>query len=222
MKSVQLKLKLIFFPFLKLAIIDISIYTFTYWILFEKLKINSFKEDLVQIWIPIVFACITVFIWLRPRVHLLKLKTGNRRNPSTLYNLVAAAAIAVPIIISVQYIDEMSGQLIKLSKVTDIKSLSDEKYFSIDSLFIDTSSTHSKMRISYSGRYNEYLDMNLYLTSPIIRNESDTFESPPAFLGAKYHTEISSHISDEQKNEAYEKLYNESMTDFLNKDLKNF
>ena len=73
MRDIPDKLRLIFKPFLIIAIGFILTYTFLHWLLFIKAGI-PLKEDIVKFWLPFGLPWIPVLIWLRPRIKLLRFK----------------------------------------------------------------------------------------------------------------------------------------------------
>ena len=61
------KTKLVFLPLLFLGIILVTVYAFMYWLLYIKLDIIPFKEDVVQFWIPISTVSLCVLLFIRTK-----------------------------------------------------------------------------------------------------------------------------------------------------------
>ena len=74
-----------------------------------------------------------------------------------------AGAIAVPIIVSQNYIEKASFDLNEISSISKIKELKNEKYFKISSFNIDHNSSLPYVTARTSGRNNENLNFYLYL-----------------------------------------------------------
>src|SRR5687768_13318221 len=103
-KDLALKTKLAFLPLLLLGTLFIVGYCALYWLLCIQLNVIGLKKDLVEFWIPLVLAFALVIIFIRRRLHLLKLDKDNGRIRG-LYYLVGAMTLWVPVIIAIGYID---------------------------------------------------------------------------------------------------------------------
>jgi hypothetical protein len=113
------KLKLIYKPFLIIAICIIAGYTLLNWLVFKKLQIFPLNEDIANIWIPFALPWVPILIWLRPRIKLLNLKRKKGDLPS-LYIFIAGFAIVIPTIIAQSYLQTASGILTKLDNISQI------------------------------------------------------------------------------------------------------
>src|SRR5687767_12504494 len=99
MNHTKAKTKFVFLPLLFLGTSFIIAYVLVYWLFYIKLEIIPLKEDIVQYWIPIGLAFICVLLFIRPRVHILKLdKDGGKIR--TLYYMVGTAVFCIPVIIA--------------------------------------------------------------------------------------------------------------------------
>ena len=96
------KLQLIYFPIILHAVLFIVLYTFCNWLFLVKLNVFPIKEDIINVFLPLILPWIQILIWIRPRIRLLILNGGNDRLPS-LYYLAVAFAMAVPTIVAHNY-----------------------------------------------------------------------------------------------------------------------
>ena len=155
------KLKLIYKPFLIIAICIIAGYTLLNWLIFKKLQIFSLNEDIVNMWIPFALPWIPILIWLRPRIKLLNLKRKKGDLP-WLYIFIAGFAIAIPTIIAQSYLQTASGILTKLDNISEIEKQGATKYYSLKDFYIDKNNIGVKSSFDVSGKNNEYFKYILH------------------------------------------------------------
>lgn len=190
-----------------------------YWLLYIKFNVIPFKENVVQFWIPISTVSLCVLLFIRPRVHLLKLDKNNGK-VRTLYYLVAAAVIFIPIIISTIYLDSATGKLTELNSIREISKRPPTKYYKPNSYVLFKNKIGIESVMSYSGKRNQYLNFDIYIAMPFTADLQDTLQSPAAFLSTHYHEQISSKIPDSEQQEKWENFWNESFEKFDSTQIK--
>ena len=119
------KLKLVYKPFVIIAIILTAGYTFLNWLLFIKLHAFSPDEDILNLWIPMALPWIPVLIWLRPRIKLLNLKRKKGDLPG-LYIFIAGFAMCAPVIVAQSYLETASGKYQSLKIYPNFKIMSQQ------------------------------------------------------------------------------------------------
>ena len=220
MKGLSQKLKLIFYPFLIVAIGFILIYCALYWVLFIKFDFINIKEDIIEYWLPFSLPWIPVLIWLRPRVHLLRFKNDNAYFA---YQFIATLAISVPTIIAENYLSTATGKLTKLENITQFKKLPRTKYYSLNTYFIEKSSSNFHSAATVSGRYNDKLNYAIYVVLPIRENLLDSIAGPSNYwIGKKYSRQISNRQSESEKQIEYTQFAEETQKDFDNTNFQQF
>ncbi|MBZ5857309.1 rhomboid family intramembrane serine protease [Flavihumibacter profundi] len=213
------KLRLIYKPFLIIAIGVIAGYTLLNWLVFKKLQVISPNEDIVNIWIPFILPWIPILIWLRPRIKLLNLKRKKGDLPF-LYILIAGIAIAIPTIIAQFYLETASGILSKLDNISQIEKQAATKYYTIKDFYIDKNNIGVESSFDVSGKNNQYFNMNLFIAMPILNSSADTSSiNCLAWYGVKYHEQISNRLDNKEKEERFQKFAIESQSDFDKKDV---
>jgi rhomboid protease GluP len=213
MDHVLTKTKLVFFPLLVLAAAFITVYCFLYWLLWIKLDVIPLREDIVHIWIPIALACLCIFLFIRPRVHLLKLDKNNGKI-RTLYYMVGAAVFCVPTFILVDFLDSSTGKLTPLDTITAIKQKPVTKYYKPSTFVLHKSFIGVEPVMSYSGKHNQHLNFDIYIALPFTGDLYDTLQSPAAFLMVQYHRQISSKVSDAERKAQWADFWDESFEKF--------
>lgn len=216
------KLKLIYKPFLIIAICIIAGYTLLNWIVFKKLQVFSLNEDIVNMWVPFALPWIPIYIWLRRRIKLLNLKRKKGDLPF-LYILIAVFAIAIPTIVAQSYLQTASGVLTKLDNISQIEKQDVTKYYSLKGFYVDKNNIGVQSSIDVSGKNNEYFNMNLFIALPILNSSADTSSTNClAWYGVKYHEQISNRLDKNEKEERFQKFANQSQSDFDKKDVSQF
>jgi rhomboid protease GluP len=177
------------------------------------------KEDVLNYWLIVSLPWIPAFIWLRPRIKLLKL-TGANDNLPFLYLFAAIMAMAVPTILAQEYIQKASGELTNLESINDIDKSAPTKYYTLKNYHIDKKNIEVQTIYEETGRTGEHLNMHFYVVLPILSSEEDKANpSCLAWLGFEYYKQISNRLYDFEKDEEFKKFGDECQKDF---DRKNF
>lgn len=206
MNNLKTKLQEVYIPFLIVSIGTIIFYNIFRWTLDIKLGILPLKENLLNFWIPFALPWIPIIIWLRRRIRILNVR-GKSDNGYFGYQFAMATAMAVPIIISQNYIKKSSFDLNEISTISKIKELKNEKYFKISSFNIDHTSSLPYVTARTSGRNNESLNFYLYLACPFEETNS-------VWYGVEYKKNLSNHVNEQRKNSEYRTFVNKSEQKF--------
>lgn len=213
------KLKLIYKPFLIIAICFIAIYTFLHWALFIKAGI-PLKEDIIKFWLPFGLPFIPILIWLRPRIKLLHFRNDNG---SFGYQFLACIAIAIPTIIAQEYLITATGKLTQVEYVSQIDKTEKTKYYSLKNYYIDRQRIAVRNTATVTGKNNTDFNMLIYVALPIFENISDTAKTECRFwLGKKYSERISNSLSDQKKDDKYKVFAEQKQKEFEETDFNNF
>jgi membrane associated rhomboid family serine protease len=219
MKGINDKLKIIYKPFLLIAMGFILTYTFLHWALFIKAGI-PLKEDIVKFWLPFVLPFIPILIWLRPRIKLLHFKNDNG---SFGFDFLACLAIAIPTIIAQEYLVTATGKLTAVDNVNQIEKSEKTKYYSLRNYYIDKQRIAVRNTASVTGKHNEDFNMLIYVALPIFENISDTTKTACKFwLGKEYNEKISNRLSDQEKDVKYKVFAEQKQKEFEETDFSNF
>lgn len=219
MKELSKKLKLIFKPFLIIAISFILGYTFLHWILFIKAEI-PLKEDIVNFWLPFGLPFIPITLWLRPRIKLLNF---SNENSSFGFQFLACLAIAIPTIIAQTYLISATGKLTHVENISIINKIEKTKYYSIDKYFIDKQRIAVYNTATVSGKHNEDFNMLIYVALPIFESIKDRTKTECKFwLGKKYSERISNRLSENEKNIKFKEFAQQKQKEFEETDFDKF
>ncbi len=215
MKHVNIKIRFVFYPLLLLSFCFIAIYLLLYWLLCIQLDILPVRQDIIHLWVPMAASFLCVLMFIRPKVHLLKLGKDNDRL-RTLYYMIAAAVFCAPTVWLMNFVDTATGKLTKLESIIEIKQRPATKYYSPGSFVLNKSFVGTKQVMSYSGKNSQHLDFDIYIALPVTGHLYDTLQSPAAFLSIKYHKQISSNISDGEREIEWDRFSEQSFNRFDN------
>lgn len=213
MNNIGIKIKAVYLPFLIVAIGTIISYNLVRWILDIKLGVLPLKEDLLNFWIPFAMPWIPILIWLRRRIRILKVR-GKQDNGHFGYQFAMAAAMAVPIIISQNYIVKASFDLINLTNVYETKNYSNEKYFNFNSFQVDKDASLPYVTARTFGKNNEDLIFYIYLACPFENSDN-------IWYGVVYSQKLSNYISDNKKDAEYRSFIEKYESEFKTYNFQN-
>ncbi len=219
MKGLSNKLRLIYQPFVLIAIGFILTYTFLHWLLFIKAGI-PLKEDIIKFWLPFGLPFVPILIWLRPRIKLLHFKNTNG---SFVYQFFACIAIAIPTIIAQEYLVTATGKLTQLDNISQVSQHEKTKYYSLKNYYIEKQHIAIQNTVSVTGKHNEDFNMFIYVAMPILESNADTMKLKNKYwLGKKFYERISNSLSDQEKDDKYKVFAEESQKEFDETDFGNF
>lgn len=206
MNNIGIKIKEVYLPFIVVSIGTILFYNLFRWTFDIKLGILPLKEDLLNFWIPFALPWIPILIWLRRRNRILNVR-GKKDNGHFLYQFAMAVAIAVPIIVSQNYIEKASFDLKTITYAYETKNHNNEKYFNISSFQVNKNTSLPYVTARTSGRNNDKLNYYLYLACPFENSEN-------IWYGVEYSKNLSNRISDNKKNAEYRSFIEKSEREF--------
>lgn len=168
------KLRLIYLPFLIIAISIIGGYTFLNWLIIIKLQLFQIKDIIVNFIVPFILPWIPILIWLRPRIKLLSLKTKKGGDLPFLYQLIAAFAITIPTIVAQKYLETATGKLTELPNISQIDKYEATKFYKLKDYYIDKEHISVSKKVEVSGKHNEDLNLRIYIVCPILKSKKAT------------------------------------------------
>ena len=226
----KIKFRLIFLPFLWIDIGCIVIYTFLNWLLFIYWQTGPVKEEIRNLWIPFCLPWIPLVIWLRPRLRILKF---NEKAKSPVFGTILLAGIAIlaPLLIAQAYLETATGKLTHVNKMEEIGDRASTKYYTVDNFFIDTTFTGSWFTRTVTGKYNNSLDLDLYIVCPVYSDSGQVspggpggvkIAAPHAWIVSKFYRQISNRSDADVKREKIRTFYNGAWVDFRQQPLSGF
>jgi len=212
LQNIKTKLLKIYIPFLIVAIGSIMFYYGFRWLFDIKLGILPLKEDVLNIWIPIVLPWIPIYFWLRRRIRIVNLR-GKNGDGYFFVQLLMCMVIVIPMVISQKYLEKSAYSLHEIETSFELKELQNEKYFKINQFDITATLHHFYVSRRTSGRHNEHLDVSIYIACPF---NSSTY----AWYGIQYDIQLRNKDSKTRKQQAFQQFLRASKRDFESYDFK--
>lgn len=213
LKNIRIKLKEVYLPFLIVSIATILFYNLFRWVFDIKLGIIPLKQDLLTLWIPFVLPWISILIWLRRRIRILRVR-GKSDNGHFIYQFAIAGTIAVPIIISQHYIEKASFDLVSVMNVRETEYHTNAKYFVFHSFIVNKKGRLPYATARTSGKNNDNLNFHLYLACPFENSNN-------VWYGVEYKMTLSNRLNVDRKNSEYISFLKKSEKEFETYDFQN-
>lgn len=167
MDQFYVKLRYIFLPFLIISVSTIVIYTFFDWLIIVKLNLIKVDDAVVNLIIPMVIPWPPLLFLLRPRVKLLKLNNKGNRDPATGILMVCWIAIAIPLVISQEYMVTATGKLTRLDYMSQIDYNKPTKYYTVKRFYVAKGLVHLRPVFRVSGKSNSDFNIAIYAPIPV-------------------------------------------------------
>jgi rhomboid protease GluP len=208
------KIRLLVAPFLLIAIAYTVLYSLLHWLLFINLQIFPVKENILELWAPLVLVWVPVLLWLRPRIRLLNLKRKKGDLP-LFYLFVAGMAIVAPTLIAQKYIVTATGKLTALQTPREIAGAPKTKFYTLQRHYTDHAHAGVYKTIDISGKNNEYFNMHIFLAMPLLADSTDTARGAcNVWIGHEYDKTVSSRKSQDEKKEALSIFLHDTKAEF--------
>lgn len=215
------KLQYILPTFFKVVIGTVLGISLIRWIFIVQFSIFDFKEEIWTIWIPLIFPWIPITIWLRPRFRVLTFKKEND-NRRLFFQFISWIIMGVMVFISQAYITTATGNLAHLKVASEISSVKKERFYKIEKFSVLSYYEASHTDFRTSGRYNEDLNFALYFVYPIVNDTSSSIgKIKKLWYGVNFKDQISNRLSNAEKEERYNKFYENSLNEMKNYDFQN-
>ncbi|HXS58258.1 MAG TPA: rhomboid family intramembrane serine protease [Hanamia sp.] len=181
------KFQVILLPFFVMGTTTVVLYTFLDWLLFVRLHVFNVKEEAIEFWGPFLVGLVVTFLFLRPKLKILvKRKKGDF---NTGFLMFAGLTIGASIMVAQMYMETATGKLTPLNNIQQIHSKPLTKFYTIKSHYIDKEHSGIYYTSSVSGRYNENLNLEIYIASPIYDSAETAVKVDPKFDSANSHTD---------------------------------
>ncbi len=232
----EVKIKLVFVPYLIISLAILIGWTFLYWLLFIKLNVYPVNELVSGFITPLVLASASILIWLYKKIDLLRIQTGDL----AFYLLLPCFTMVLQVFFAQQYIISRSGKVTNLSSISEIEQKESSRFYTLKNFYLDKKHFSIKKHFGASGKFGNNLTMGVYITVPILNSVKDTLGSNSiGWYGVTYtdtaYGFVSDHLSfspvynfndismDTIENSAEVKRFvNESMMKFENLNINQF
>lgn len=181
------------------------------WILCIQFSLLNLKEEIWNLWIPLILPWIPITIWLRPRFRVLifKKETDNRR---FMFQVISWGMMTAMLFVSQAYLTTATGKLESIKNIHQIDKTETARYYKKDKFAVAPYYGGSYTDFRTSGKYNQDLNFDVFFVTPILKDTSEIISNTPRYwYGVKYHKQISNKISNEKKEQEYQAFYDECL-----------
>lgn len=144
-------------------------------------------EDLADYWLPGIVAFALVLRVVHPRLRLLA--WNEKRGVPFLYDLLATAAIAVPLALVQLYIGASAGRLVHLASAAEIARTAPAKFYTLTRPCFDRGRTAADAVFADDDDRGDETSITFYMVVPAC-------QSSAVWLGFKYRDTVSNRIGD--------------------------
>ncbi|WP_413191195.1 rhomboid family intramembrane serine protease [Psychrobacter sp. AT9] len=214
--SIKLKLKQVFLPYLGLSILTILLFGALRWLLDIYLDVLPLKEGYWDFIIPCLLSVLVITIWMWPRYELLTL-TSDKRSSSSCFFVAMVLALAIPLLISQNYLSKAAYEIIEVDSLNDIRHYPKQKYFKVGNVEPVKSErvSYIETQVVVNGRYFEStLHIDYYIVTPFTAADN-------IWLGSSYHTKYDNRADQNIKDRQYSAFINDSSYRYAAADLSN-
>lgn len=204
------KLKHILPTFLAVTFGTVFGLAFLRWLLCIQFSLLDIKEEIWVLWLPLIFPWIPITLWLRQRFRVLTVKKGDTDKARFFFQIISWGVMTAMLFVSQAYLTTATGKLETISSIKEIDKVEKARYYKLTNFSVATyfGGTYTDFRTS--GKYNQYLNFDIFFVTPIIADTSEHItDIPKHWYGVKYKEQISNKISNEEKDRKYKEFYDE-------------
>jgi len=173
------KLKLVFVPFLVIALCIICEFLFLFWLLRSVIRIHSAEAIQSTVFYTcLASTAVALFVWYNPKIKRLSLK-GYKREYREVFVFVAGMTIMVIFFPLLDYLEGSTANLTELDNISQIVQQPANEQYKIGAYYIDTSQMGMSDQTSISGyrNSNSVYNIEVFVVMPMFPSITDTTDS---------------------------------------------
>ena len=179
------------------------------WLLETRFPGLHIKEEVWDVWLPLILPWIPILLWLRPRFWVLTFKK-DASNGQFFFQIIAWGTMIAMLWTSQEYLASATATLTELPGVEEIEQKKDSRYYKLADFAVAPDYRGSYTDFRPSGKNGRDLNFTVYFVVPFLRSNPVPADSVPKYwYGIKYSKQISNRIGTEEKMAAYEAFYAE-------------
>lgn len=210
METYILKLKHILPTFLAVTFGTVFGLAFFRWLLCIQFSLLDIKEEIWVLWLPLIFPWIPITLWLRQRFRILTIKMGDTDKTRFFFQIISWGVMTAMLFVSQAYLTTATGKLKELSTISDIYKTEKVRYYKFTDFAVAPYFGGSYTDFRTSGKYNQYLNFDVYFVTPILNDSTEIIKNIPKYwYGVKFKEQISNKISNDEKEQKYQAFYND-------------
>lgn len=172
------------------------------WIFSINSNILVVREEVYAVWIPLVFPLIPLILFFLKKAKTIVFNIPG--DGTWLFLVIAWLAIVGMLIMSNEYLEKKTGNLIQVGSVDDLPELN-AHYVRFDTLKVNGNLGSSYSKATVSGRGGTTYNIDIYFTYLVSSNNKEIADT--YWYGSKYNKRISNKLSDEEKSREFQRFY---------------
>ena len=187
------------------------------WLLSIQFEILVLREDIWEIWIPLIFPWIVILLWLRKRFTVLVFKKNSARGDGRFFfMLLSWITIFLMMAVSQNYLTTATGKLVTVKSAGEIPAREKARYYRMNNFYALTGLQGSYSDVRTRGKRNQFLDFSIYFVIPVSDGPGPDQNVPFTWFGIWYSKSVSNSLGDDEKETAYRSFYDECLADMKN------
>lgn len=188
------------------------------WLLCFQFKLIDINEEIWVFWLPIIFPWLPIFIWLRKRFRILTFEKDNDKG-RLLFQVLSWLIMTAMLMNLQDYLTTSTGKLKKISTIQEIDKYENYRYYKLKKFAVAPHFAGAFKDVRRSGKFNEYLNYEIYFTIPILKDTNEKIlVTPKYWYGIKYKLQISNKASNEDKEKILNAYYLNCIEEMSNYD----
>jgi len=193
------KVRHIVLPFILLSLVTVPAYMALRWALDLRFGLVQLDEELWDFWIPFLLPWIPLLTIFRKRFHVLTFKRDDDRGRLFL-QIICAFSLGGALVISQHFLKAVAGGLKDLQSMAQLDPKDHVRHYRIGHYVVASWMGSSHGTAHTSGRYNEDLNLEVFVVAPILMDSTETLPSNTrAWYGVKFHERMRNRASDAEK-----------------------
>ncbi len=172
-----------------------------------------------EFWASFGLTFLIVYFFLNHRFKIIE--EGKKVKYRVLLFIIAMATQAITTFISQLYFHSAMGNLKEVKNVNEISSFPAEQFYKIHDYDIDGMGIGMYTDFRVSGKYNENLNVELFVTYPITINDNDSATVNNVYwYGLSFKEQFNNRLSDEEIDTLYSRFMDRSLEKLGNNNIK--
>jgi rhomboid protease GluP len=177
------------------------------WLFSIRFYIIDIKEEIWEIWIPMIFPWIPITLWLRQRFRVLTFR-GDTDKGRFFYQFLSWGVMIAMLFISQSYLTTATGKLQTLATIDDMGRVEKSRYYKITNFVVADYYGGSHTDFRTTGKRNQHLNITVFFVYPILNDTAAYINpTPKSWYGVKFKKQINNKQSSAEKEEQYNAFY---------------
>lgn len=211
MSTYNQKLRHILPAFLLVTAGTVVAYSFLHWLLGIRSAFLPLKEDRWNFWLPLGVPLGPLCFWLRPRLRVLVFRKNSRTGRQWVLVYVYLFSSAL-LMLSQVVLMKVAEKHVYMNSIEEYDLYDEAQRYTLDTFYVARYFGGAHTAFSTGGRWGQNFNIDVYVAFPLLKDTTETADEDARFwYGLQFHKQISSALSDEEKDSAYRAFYDACM-----------